>query len=422
LRGLNIGGDSKVPPFRAIDKPEQLDVLPRWGANSARLLFNWEAFEAERGHYDNAYLEYYAGLLDALHARGLYVIVDIHQDAFSRYATGGCGDGMPRWALGDCVTAVDPDNGPACANWGLQSLLNASTRRCFSDFYADKNGVLSSFLAMLQTVAQRFHEHPALLGYDMLNEPGGDEANELAPFYEAAGRVVRAADPDAILFISPGVLSSAGLGTSLPRPSFDNIVYSPHYYDATIAAFGSWSGNDPAGAIDNMLAKARQWNVPLFIGEFGAPAHAAHADAYIDAFYAALDARSVSAAQWNFTPHWNQATKDGWNDEDFSVVDDAGALRSTFRIRPYPRRTAGSVRAFTVSRASTALDVRLSWDHDPQRGETTLFVPQALFAQAPTITASAGVGCEYAADATLLQCLADAPGLKQVSITGEPAP
>src|SRR5688500_2695645 len=111
LRGLNVAGDSKVPPFRPVDDPSLFDPFPSWGVNVARLLFTWEAFEPERGVYDESYFDHYVSLVNALEARGVWVIVDIHQDAFSRFTTDGCGEGMPAWAVSSAVTPKVPDNG-----------------------------------------------------------------------------------------------------------------------------------------------------------------------------------------------------------------------------------------------------------------------------------------------------------------------
>src|SRR6185436_6678274 len=89
LRGLNVAGDSKVPPFRPVEDVRVFDAFASYGVNVVRLLFTWEAFEGTRGSYDESYFEYYLGVIDALHARGIRVIVDFHQDAFSRFATDG---------------------------------------------------------------------------------------------------------------------------------------------------------------------------------------------------------------------------------------------------------------------------------------------------------------------------------------------
>src|SRR5438445_8674139 len=70
LRGVDVAGNSKVPPFRAVSDPAQLDPLPRWGMNVVRLLFTWEAYEPQPGAYDAAYLDYYVATAKAAAARG----------------------------------------------------------------------------------------------------------------------------------------------------------------------------------------------------------------------------------------------------------------------------------------------------------------------------------------------------------------
>ena len=48
------------------------------------------------------------------------MIIDFHQDAFSRFAVSGCGEGFPAWALPPAVKPATPDNGPACAQWAYK--------------------------------------------------------------------------------------------------------------------------------------------------------------------------------------------------------------------------------------------------------------------------------------------------------------
>jgi len=65
LRGVNVAGDAKVPPFRPVSDPAVFDRLAESGVNVVRLLFTWEAYEAERDHHAEGYLAYYAGLVGA---------------------------------------------------------------------------------------------------------------------------------------------------------------------------------------------------------------------------------------------------------------------------------------------------------------------------------------------------------------------
>ncbi len=127
LRGLNLGGDCKVPypnggtqhplgpagfapdaeaedrisfigrPFPLSEAREHFARIRDWGMNCLRLLTTWEAIEhAGPGQYDRAFIEYYAELSRLAGEYGMYVFVDFHQDVWSR-ASGG--DGAPLWTF-----------------------------------------------------------------------------------------------------------------------------------------------------------------------------------------------------------------------------------------------------------------------------------------------------------------------------------
>jgi endoglycosylceramidase len=413
LRGLNVAGDAKVPPFRPIDDPALLDPLPAWGVNVARLLFTWEAFEPERGRYDESYFSYYRGVLDALHARGVHAIVDVHQDAFSRFATDGCGEGMPRWAVSSAVTADTPDNGPACAAWGVQFIVDTDTHRCWDDFYSDVQGVRGRYLLLLETLASRLSKHPAVIGYDMLNEPWGNEPRQIGPLYEDGARAIRGYDADALLFVSPQALTSAGQDTQLTRPGFDNFAYAPHYYDGLVITLDTWLGGSLEEPVERMAAQARAWNVPLFVGEFGAPAQTLNGAAYVASFYEALDRRLASGAQWAFVAHWNSERKDGWNQEDLSIIDDERNLRANYSVRPYPARIPGVPTSFTLN-AEAERSLSLAWEHSPAQGEARLFAPRTWFAAEVAVETSSDVDCQFEHKALYVRCSAREPGPKRV--------
>jgi hypothetical protein len=121
LRGVNLGGDSKVPvhpdgytglkegfydwrkvsfvgrPFPLEEADEHFSRLKRWGMDFLRFLVTWEAVEHEGpGIYDEEYLEYLERIVAKAQKHGMRFFVDPHQDAWSRW-TGG--DGAPAWTL-----------------------------------------------------------------------------------------------------------------------------------------------------------------------------------------------------------------------------------------------------------------------------------------------------------------------------------
>jgi endoglycosylceramidase len=423
LRGVNGAGDAKVPDFRPLADPALLDPLPRWGLNVIRLLFTWEAYEPSPGAYDDGYLAYYRATVRAASDRGLSVIVDFHQDAFSRASLGGCGEGFPAWAIPPGIAPAPPDNGPACTDWGPRMLSDSTLRATWDGFYANAGGARDRYLAMIARVAAALVDEPGVIGYDLLNEPGGDEPTQIAALHADAGAAIRRVDPAAILFLSPAAVTSAGLPTRLPRPSLTNVVYAPHYYDGVVFTLGAWRGEEEGAPFDTMQETATAWGAPLFVGEYGASPSVKNVDGYLGALTAELDRRLASGAQWAYTPGWTEAAKDGWNHEDYSIVDDTGRPRANFRPRPFPRRVAGTPTAFEVRDASSGGEaaLTLTWRHDPAIGATEIVAPPTFFGPsgARRVEPEGDVTC--AADGELVvRCTAPTAGDKRVRVVADP--
>jgi endoglycosylceramidase len=385
LRGANLSGHSKVPPFVPLTDAIHLDRMAALGMNAVRLLFIWEAYEPCAGAYQEGYLDLMRGIAEAAWARGLHVIVDFHQDGFSRYASYGAGDGFPSWAVSPRGRLSGPDNGPNRMNWPILMATDPTTYRSFHDFFRDREGVRTRFMAMLGRAAAGFSGNPGVIGYDVLNEPWGDERRELMPLYRDAAASIRSAHPGAILFFEGHLTTNAGRQSGLPRPEVGNLAYAPHYYmPATIVLNGWKSRTRPIDrAFVHMGAKAEEWCAPLLLGEFGIQGEATNAGAYVNYVYDQLDALLASGTQWNVTPGWNSRDKDGWNGEDFTILDPAGTLRANFAWRPYPRAVAGLPAEFRYDREAGCLT--LCWDSRPELGETVVYAPAHLFPEGTAI-------------------------------------
>lgn len=127
LRGVNLA-DAKFPPGRPtyrldslagaedcsyIDAPIKLSEaslhlqrLRYLGFNALRLPVVWEALEHEGpGKYDDEYIEYVRQLVTICVEHGFHVVINPHQDLWSRHAGGS---GAPLWTLHAC--GLDPDH------------------------------------------------------------------------------------------------------------------------------------------------------------------------------------------------------------------------------------------------------------------------------------------------------------------------
>ncbi|RDE16876.1 MAG: glycosyl hydrolase family 5 [Candidatus Thorarchaeota archaeon] len=121
LRGVNVGGSSKVParpngathiktdfrdhrdvsyigrPFPLSEAESHLRRIKHWGFNCLRFLVTWEAIEHRGpGDYDKEYLEYLQEILKIAEEFKLHAFIDPHQDVWSRMCGG---DGAPGWTL-----------------------------------------------------------------------------------------------------------------------------------------------------------------------------------------------------------------------------------------------------------------------------------------------------------------------------------
>jgi len=411
LRGINVSGNSKVPDFMPIASGDMLDPLPGWGFNTIRLLFTWEALESTRCAYDEDYLDYYERIVSWARERGLYVLVDFHQDAYSRYSIGGCGEGFPEWAVTPAVKHATPDNGEACSSWGLRMVFSLSHQKTWRDFHRDLYGVRTRYLDMVEAVAYRMSQYDNVIGYELINEPWGSN-DQLEEFFELVAGKIRGRHPNTILFVPPKAIVSSGMASNtMAKPSFANFAYSPHFYDGMVALFKSWRGNDPGDSLNALLDKAGSWGVPLVLSEFGAPAETDNVAGYIAAQYDWLDDHFASGIHWCYTPGWTSALKDGWNMEDFSIVDDAGRLRANYTPRPYPQKIAGTPGIFTLTDAGFTL----TWTTTLPDAATEIYLPEDYKNDKTLSHSIPGGSC--AVSGQLLSCTGSGTGKAWVTLS-----
>jgi endoglycosylceramidase len=407
LRGVNAGGRSKLPPFfpfefRESGQPDQLaapafadalrayvERLASWGLDVVRLSWSWEGLEPTRGTVDETYLARYVEMVRAFGARGIFVIVEFHQDVFARPY---CGDGFPLWA---CPQPLPP--APAsCAAWYTGYSAGPDVAAAFDRFWRNEDGLQDAFVAAWSRVAARTFAVEQVIGFDVLNEPYQGTAEKkpwaeqtLRPFYERLAEALRAAAaPGALILVEPTGMEGPTAATDLPRPAVDGLVLAPHYYSPMVFLTHAFDAKvdllTPTRSWDGVAAS---WGVPFLLGEYGMVASGSGVADYVRAQHDALDQVGGHGTIWEAS-----LSKVDWNDEGYGLLQpEDGAERPAVAalVRAYPRAIAGTLRAFTFD--ARAREGTLEWE--ARDGVTEIVAPARLYPEGVTARLEGAEGC-----------------------------
>jgi endoglycosylceramidase len=336
LRGANLAGAHKQKPYFGFHQPADFTrVSNDWGMNSIRFLIIWAAIEPEKGVYDDAYLDAVSERMDWAEAAGLNVVLDMHQDL---YGEGFGGDGAPRWTCDESHYAAYTPTTPWFLNY-----LDPEMVACFDAFWSSSE-LRDHYADAWRRVAERLAEHPAVVGFDPMNEPnwgsavpGTFDVEVLEPFYEDVTRAIRERAPNWLAFIEPFAGRNLGFKTSLVPFSLPGAVYSPHAYDNSAE---SGTGFDPSSRaafiarIEQLKQEADELGAPLWIGEYGGTATSPGIDAYMDAACDGADGVSAGSEYWAYDADEGYALLDPNQNEKAILLDQV--------VRPYPSREAGT--------------------------------------------------------------------------------
>ena len=210
IRGINFTSDSKFPAkdsHRYVNSPcpldevdVHLDRVKNIGFNTIRYLVTWDALQPDHPDlFDEEYIDYTISMLRKAVDRKIYVILDPHQDIWSRFSGGS---GAPLWTLHAAGFNHEHfDDTHAAVMWDaskkhqikMQWASNYFRLVCqtmFTLFFAgptyspktEINGInLGTYLsdkyfAALRHFMNRIKEAnlgPYILGFESINEPGG---------------------------------------------------------------------------------------------------------------------------------------------------------------------------------------------------------------------------------------------------------
>jgi endoglycosylceramidase len=408
LRGVNVNGlgeyyqefpdlDSTIPLTEA-----DFAGIAAKGFNVVRLIMTWSRIEPQRGVFDQAYLDEIAEAVNWAKKHDIGVILDMHQDAwgpavntpdgtvcpsFMKPAVGW--DGAPAWA-----TAVT-DPVMTCRREASRE-VSVAVQTSFEDFYNDLNGIQGEFVKSWEFVVRRFATEPAVVGYDLLNEPnpglavGFNDYVRLGQMYDRLVPAIRAAEASVpggfshTVYFEPGVVSSilptpgpatgsadssgsagsTGSASSGPSgfTSDSNLVYAPHIYNESLPL--------AIGTIEQGFANAQKaadnYGTPFFSGEWGFFGKPADDAPKLARYAAAEDSYRIGGTWWQ----WKQACGDPHNiqvrgERPDCQAGEFGGLAGfpaedpllPILTRAYPRAVPGELTDIRADVPSGALEV-----------------------------------------------------------------
>ena len=335
LRGVNTNqlGDyyqASVDPVLPSTVPlteDDFTQMAAVGFDSVRLIVHWSLLEPRPHSFDIAYIDRVRQAVRWAARHGIYVVLDMHQDAWGKYIATPAGqacppglqpaigwDGAPQWA-----TITD---GMTTCREQLRE-LSPAVGQAFSNFWIDRDGIQTELVRTWATLARAFASNPAVAGYDLLNEPhpgytpAVTDVTFLGRYYAAAIDAIRAAERSVahgfahVAFVEPmDTWSAAPIGVS-PAPGFSadpQLVFAPHLYAGSITADRSLGVDlfTIPGEFDEAQREADRYQTTFWSGEWGWFGDANTDAAKVTQYAAEEDAHLVGGAWWQ----WKQACGD----------------------------------------------------------------------------------------------------------------
>jgi endoglycosylceramidase len=391
---LPVTGDTQLAVC-SLDGPQ----LASFGYDAVRLTVSWSMLEPRPGVINTTLIDHIAQIVAWFKQAGVYTVIDMHQDGWSKYVitknsiecpppfgsvSGAGGDGAPQWA----TTYLTP----ACSLEGIAE-LDPAVEEDFTRFWldtpaSDGTGLQEHFAQVVLALAQRFHDEPAVAGYELFNEPlpGLEVAPQLVdltstfPFYAKVINTITTAIPgfSQLFFIEPDALRNVTQEREEFLPwsqfsSYPNVVYAPHIYtgvftlNAELASILPGIGDllsplfTMADGYASAVGDAQALGLPLWVGEFGDAV--ADDDNLLASHYQYQDQDAVGSSLWAWKslPGANTVAP-GWcvmqGDSPFDVVAFPSRVKYTSRV--YPVYTAGTLQSLSYDADDAGFDLQAS--------------------------------------------------------------
>ena len=361
------------------------EQIAAFGYDVVRLAVSWSLLEPTPGHIDRTYLARIAQVVGWLRARGVYSVIDMHQDAWAKFLYTKPGETCPP-PLSPVHGAHEADGAPDWASVHATPVCQAAAREVdpavqedFQKLWSDAAGpdgvgLQEHFARAVLALARRFHADPAVAGYDILNEPnpgyalGADAAQEIFPFYAKVVHTVTGGVNGfrQLFFVEPDVTRDVtdqrtALSAWSTYSPYRNVVYAPHIYTHVFTPDAEAGAPQLAplftvdAGYDSAAADARTLDVALWDGEFGTDV--ADDETTLRQHYDAMDRLGVGGVLWV------------WKADGSAQQGGFSAMQGPFgRGTPFPSRVKFTDRAYPVYLAGTLRSLH----YDPDRASFDL--------------------------------------------------
>jgi len=258
LRGAMLGTD--------VTNEDILEFGQQWNANLVRWQLNWSEFDSNETNI-TAYWTWILAELDRLdegleysRTAGLKVVVDLHT------APGG----------------RDSNN--------------------INEVFKQQH-YLDTYYEVWEAIATRYKGNTTIWAFDLLNEPleynSSFKVTSLDNLMTTVAGKIRDIDPDRTLIVEPGDYGAVDGYADFTPINYANVVYSVHMYEPIhfthqgLSGFSDenssypgivngkwWDKTELKNALAPVLAFQKQYDVPIYVGEFSAIRWAPNDSAY----------------------------------------------------------------------------------------------------------------------------------------------
>ncbi|MGB5813439.1 MAG: cellulase family glycosylhydrolase [Polyangiales bacterium] len=394
--------------------PEDAQRIRQLGFNFLRLPMQWSGVEPNDESpqvYDVAYLDRVAEIVDHCRAAGLWVLLDFHQDAYSKEIGE---DGAPLWAIQPPPpTLLEGPLDDLASRRTSPAVLAAWTT--FFDAPEPGPTLRQRFAQMAAFVAARFEGDETVVGLEIFNEPQPfgqgvfetDIANgQIHPFNIEVAEAIRNVDPNRLVFFEPPVVprnffDESGLAEA-PFP-VDGAVYSPHVYtisfsDPDAAERNTFTRATLEPGNESAYLEAVSWGTPLVITEFGYDPNGIRAEEYLNLQFDLHAEFGAGDALWL----WKEESQGRWGLHDYEDETGDWSERPGVRrivSRPKPEAVAGQPQTWRYDPTTQVLEI---WF----RGADAVDAPSIVYVPAPEdyvedyVVSCDGLPIEFERDST----------------------